>query len=128
MTQPSSVIVKREDESSRTTPVIHPSALSSAPASGTSPAKSASWVVVEACRLLLPDFFAFRPELVLPEDRKRSTISRVFELRERDVGEPSVRNAGRNAAEARRGVVLRVLPKLCVAPGTASSASSATSM
>ena len=58
------------------------------------------------------DFFAFRPDPALPEDRNRSTISRVFELREREVGEPSVRKAGKKAAEGRRGVVLRVLPRL----------------
>ena len=50
-------------------------------------------VTAEALRLR-SDFFALRLEL-LPDDRILSTISRVLELRGRDVGEPSVRKEGR---------------------------------
>ena len=113
MIQPSSVSTNRKDEFWRTTPEIHPSVLSSfaaAVASDTRVVRSESLFEAEACRLF--DFFAFRPDPALPEDRNRSTISRVFELREREVGEPSVRKAGKKAAEGRRGVVLRVLPRL----------------
>ena len=63
------------------------------PSSPFFPWGSDSVVTAEALRLR-SDFFALRLEL-LPDDRILSTISRVLELRGRDVGEPSVRKEGR---------------------------------
>ena len=95
-TQPSSVTRERVDESWLTTAEIHPSSsfFAEEPDSDTSPARSASLAMGTEGLRLRSDFFALRLEL-LPDDRILSTISRVLELRGRDVGEPSVRKEGR---------------------------------
>ena len=109
MIQPSSVTRQLADGALLT---IHPSLSSLLAASVISAERSMSFL-----RLA---FFALRPPAV--PDRRRSTISRVFEFREpREDGEPSLRNAGNSAVAARRGVPLRVTFRLCVNPGPASS-------